>query len=210
MATTSRVTSYGWIQGNDSSQSSRVTNAGWVQINSAGGSGITVNTTAISVSLTLNNATISGGASANPSAISLELSSHATGVIGGATFDSPSLQIGIGINEPTTPGLPVTIFLSTLSLTSTLFAGFTVTGTGSATWRRRGNIDGAGWSNRRLTAAPITIGSGQVGFYLFGMFTDGVIFWKPRFVRFGEIYGGSDEWVKRPRGSVIWNKRATG
>jgi hypothetical protein len=48
------------------------------------------------------------------------------------------------------------------------------------------------------------------GFTVLSVFMDGVIFWKPRNVRFGEIYSGNDEWVKRAKGSDIWNKRAIG
>lgn len=77
-------------------------------------------------------------------------------------------------------------------------------------WSRRGNVDGGGWSIRRITSAPAIVGSGSNGFTVLSVFMDGVIFWKPRNVRFGEIYSGNDEWVKRAKGSDIWNKRAIG
>lgn len=78
------------------------------------------------------------------------------------------------------------------------------------TWTNRDNVDPADWSNRRVTSSPSVVGSGSNGFTVLSVFMDGVIFWKPRNVRFGEIYSGNDEWVKRAKGSDIWNKRAIG
>lgn len=75
------------------------------------------------------------------------------------------------------------------------------------TWTNRDNIDPVGWSNRRVTSAPGIIGSGSNGFTVLGLFIDGVIFWEPRHVRFGEIYGGPDEWINRAVGNTEWVRR---
>lgn len=74
-------------------------------------------------------------------------------------------------------------------------------------WTNRDNVDPADWSNRRVTSAPAIVGSGSNGFTVFSMFMDGVIFWSPRYVRFGDIYGGSDEWSKRVFGTTSWSRR---
>lgn len=76
------------------------------------------------------------------------------------------------------------------------------------TWTNRDNVDPSGWSNRRVTSAPSIIGSGSNGFNIFSMFMDGVIFWNPRHVRFGDIYAGPDEWANREKGTATWNVRA--
>lgn len=74
-------------------------------------------------------------------------------------------------------------------------------------WTNRDNVDTADWNNRRVTSAPSIVGSGSNGFTIFSMFMDGVIFWKPRFVRFGEIYAGLDEWTNRTTGATSWSER---
>lgn len=75
------------------------------------------------------------------------------------------------------------------------------------TWTNRDNVDPADWSNRRVTSAPTIVGSGSNGFTIFSMFMDGVIFFTPRHVRFGEIYAGPDEWKNREIGTTSWGRR---
>lgn len=75
------------------------------------------------------------------------------------------------------------------------------------TWTNRDNVDTIGWNNRRVTSSPSQVGRGVPGFHIIGLFMDGVIFWKPRYVRFGDIYGGPDEWSKRVIESNSWSRR---
>lgn len=75
------------------------------------------------------------------------------------------------------------------------------------TWTNRDNVDPLGWNNRRVTSAPSPIGRGVPGFNIIGLFMDGVIFWRPRHVRFGEIYAGQDQWTERTKGSPNWSRR---
>ncbi len=75
------------------------------------------------------------------------------------------------------------------------------------TWTNRDNVDPLGWNNRRVTSTPAAIGSGSNVFTLFSLFMDGVIFWKPRHVRFGDIYAGPDEWSTRVKETTNWSQR---
>ncbi|MBK8871862.1 MAG: DNRLRE domain-containing protein [Elusimicrobia bacterium] len=61
------------------------------------------------------------------------------------------------------------------------------------TWTNRDNVDTADWSNRRVTSAKTVVGSGNGGFFIIGSI-DGSMFWRPRHLRYGEIYAGPDLW----------------
>lgn len=78
------------------------------------------------------------------------------------------------------------------------------------TWTNRDNVDPSDWSNRRVTSSPGIVGSGSSGFLVFSLFLDGKIMFKPRHVRYGEIYAGRDEWTKRGNGTAVWEKRLRG
>lgn len=296
MATTSRVSNTGWLQGSDTSQSSRVTSGGWGQINAAGGGDVTVTPSALSLtlagqapvisttenvtvqptaqaltlaqqspvvsgmaivqptaqvliltsfdpsvttdgsvvvsvtnnslSLAQQNTVVSGSCVVNPTAQSLALSQQTPIVSLGVTITTnvlslilnaygpvmhgdgavtpANLQIALGLNEPTTPGLGITIYPSYLGLTISSVTGITVQINDLTPWLQRQNIDDGGWNNRRATSAPTVIGSGSNGFTVFSMFMDGVIFFTPRHVRFGSIYAGPDQWTTREKGSASW------
>ena len=233
MATFSRISAGGaWVQGDDGAASSRVTFGGWIQINSSGGTSVTVTSSAQTLTLTQQSVTVSGEANVLPSAQSLSVALQSPTVSGDAGVSVFAQSLSLSQHVPTiSTGGEITVNVSAFSLSLGQNTPFlsgdgastppllgivmglhvpTIITPGLSVWDRRQNIDSIGWSNRRVTSAPAIVGSGSNGFTVLSVFMDGVIFWKPRNVRFGEIFGGNDEWVKRAKGSDIWNKRAIG
>ena len=229
MATFSRVSGGGWIQGDDGAASSRVTFGGWIQINSSGGTSVTVTPSAQTLTLTQQSVTVSGEANVLPSAQSLSVALQSPTVSGDASVSVTAQSISLSQHVPTiSTGGEITVNVSAFSLSLGQNTPFlsgdgastppllgivmglhvpTIITPGLSVWDRRQNIDSIGWSNRRVTSAPAIVGSGSNGFTVFSMFMDGVIFWGPRYVRFGDIYGGRDEWSMRTKEPSTWIRR---
>lgn len=72
-------------------------------------------------------------------------------------------------------------------------------------WTNRGNVDSAGWDNRRVTSGTVTVGGGSNSFSVGPL--SNFIFWSPRFLNFGTVVGGLDAWSKRGRGNDSWSVR---
>lgn len=229
MATISRVSGGGWIQGDDGAASSRVAFGGWIQINSSGGTSVTVTPSAQTLTLTQQSVTVSGEANVLPSAQSLAVALQSPTVSGDASVSVTAQSISLSQHAPTiSTGGEITVNVSAFSLSLGQNTPFlsgdgastppllgivmglhvpTIITPGLSVWDRRQNIDSIGWSNRRVTSSPSVVGSGSNGFTVLSVFMDGVIFWSPRYVRFGDIYGGSDEWSKRVFGTTSWSRR---
>lgn len=232
MATISRVSGGGWIQGDDGAASSRVTFGGWIQINSSGGTSVTVTPSAQTLTLTQQSVTVSGEANVPISAQSLLAALQSPTVSGNASVSVTAQSISLSQHVPTiSTGGEITVNVSAFSLSLGQNTPFlsgdgastppllgivmglhvpTIITPGLSVWDRRQNIDPGGWSNRRVTSSPGIVGSGSSGFLVFSLFLDGKIMFKPRHVRYGEIYAGRDEWTKRGNGTAVWEKRLRG
>lgn len=181
-----------------------------LSIPSAGVTGnCSVANTAISATVGLASPSFSIDSNITQTAIPLSLVLQSLTVTGNSdgSFSPSSLQLSLGLNEPSLSGLDINIYPSYLSLNSTQISGLTVEIENLGYWLNRVNTDSGGWENRRVTSAPHPIGGGNSSFSITSLFPGGVIFWRPRYVRFGDIYAGPGEWSTRATGTTSWARR---
>lgn len=166
--------------------------------------GALISPTAQSLSLAQQAPVVGIGVTVTPSVLALISAAYGPAMLGDGAVTPGNLHLALGLNEPSIPGLGITIYPTYLSLTVSVVTGLTVETTDA--WLRRQNVDSGGWSNRRVTSATTVIGSGNSGFFIIGSI-DGSMFWRPRHLRYGEIYAGPDLWTNRTTGTAMWVRR---
>lgn len=76
----------------------------------------------------------------------------------------------------------------------------------AALWIKRvPHGDPLSWNNRHVTTGNAIVGGGTRSFTVGPL--SNFIFWSPRFLNFGTVVGGLDQWQKRTHGNDGWNIR---
>lgn len=74
-------------------------------------------------------------------------------------------------------------------------------------WNNRGNVDSGNWDTRAIAGQSVILGAGSSSGFTILEAVNPFVFYRPRYLRYGTIVGGRDQWNERSNSDSGWAER---
>lgn len=71
-------------------------------------------------------------------------------------------------------------------------------------WNNRGNVDSGNWDTRAIAGQSVILGGGGSSVFSIVDAVNPFVFYRPRYLRYGTISGGRDQWDERANSDTGW------